>query len=274
MFEFSKLSIKQLAELSIVLSETKLLKKDFIKQKYSYNATNFEETLFFLNRLHLIKLKNNEISIDKRYKYFLNRYKDANFNIEILKKFFIRNVLFKKNFFSEYINAFLDNFTLNKNRNYRFKAKTSQKLQYSGIRNYLIELEFIKVDLINHEYLISSRYFERYMKYMDRKKVTFSEFKKILREKEKLGLKAELKIIQYEKDKLSELPFLLDKIEHISKYDIRAGFDIRSFESKLDKKNNPIPIYVEVKAVPIWSYEFYWTKNEINKAEFYKDRYY
>ena len=56
--------------------------------------------------------------------------------------------------------------------------------------------------------------------------------------------------------------------------DVGAGYDIKSFKNVFDKNNKPISIFIEVKVVPIWNYEFYWTKNEIEKAKKYKNKYF
>ena len=47
---------------------------------------------------------------------------------------------------------------------------------------------------------------------------------------ERIGRKAELRIVQYEIERLSNNPFLLSKIEHVSERRVNAGYDILSFD--------------------------------------------
>lgn len=272
MFDFEKISLKKIIVFNEILIDANFLKESYVKQKYTRNAINYEETVLVFKKLNLVKSKNNEILISKKYKSFLKKYKDSKFKVKILTKFFIDSFLFNRNFFSKYIDEFLGNFNF-KDNYFRFKVKTDQKIKYSGIRNFLKELGFIIINTDGNEYIISKKYSVIYKKHKEDNKLKLSDLKKMLEEKEKLGYDAELRIIQYEKERLSIFPLLIDKIEHISLSDVSAGYDIRSFEDKLDKNNDPIVINIEVKAVPFWEYEFKWTKNEINSAKFYKDKY-
>jgi hypothetical protein len=100
-----------------------------------------------------------------------------------------------------------------------------------------------------------------------------SKFIKIRQAKEDIGKAAELKIIEYEKRRLSQYPHLAKKIEHIAEYDVKAGYDIKSYEIA-HEDNKYIPKYIEVKAVSIIDYEFYWSRNEIEKSEVCRQSYY
>jgi len=272
MFDFEKISLKQVSTLTVILSEAHLLKKEFLKLKYCNDAINFDETMVFLEVLRLVELKNNEIFISKKFQDFLSIYINSGFKNQILKNFIINKLIFKKNSFFEYVTDFLNNFIL-EDEKYRFKAKTYQKIKYSGIRNFLIELGFIEIDSKNNEYIISNKYSEIYKKNIEKNNITLIEFKKLLEEREQIGYDAELRIIKFEKKRLSKLAFLLGKIDHVSQSNVSAGYDIKSFKDELDKNNRPIRIYIEVKAVPIWNYGFIWSRNEINSAKLYRDKY-
>ena len=47
---------------------------------------------------------------------------------------------------------------------------------------------------------------------------------------------------------------------HVALEKVDAGYDIKSFEDKLDSQGNAIYRLIEVKAVSVWDYHFYWTK--------------
>lgn len=273
MFDFEKLSLKQLSVLSNVISQIQILNKNIIEQKYNRYSINFKDTLSFLYGIRLINYKDKKIVLKKIYQDFLILYKLSGYDDKILRDFFIKEFVFKENFLADYIDNFLSNFIYD-NSTYKFKVKSPQKILYSGIRNFLSELGFLKIDLEHGIYTISQQFFETYRKKSYKKKLTLAKLKNIIKEKEQLGYDAELIIIDFEKKKLSKLKFLLQKIEHISQYDVNAGYDIKSYKDKLDDNLKPIPIFIEVKAVPFWNYEFNWTKNEINKAKILKEKYY
>ena len=270
MFRFEKLSLKQISVISKIINEITYFKIKFIEQKFLRDATNFEETIFFLEEMNLIKTKDNEIIIEKEYRDFFSEYKNSNYRGDIIKKFLINKLLTTDNTYSEYLDEFLGNFDESK----IFKAKKSQKIKYSGIRNFLMELGFIKLDIIKGYYKISKEYNNLLIDRNYKRKTSFNKYKKILKEKERISFLAELEIIDYEKNKLKNLDFLVERVEHTSQYDVSAGYDIKSFEDYLDDCNKPITIFIEVKAVSIIDYKFYWTRNEIEKAKYYHKSYY
>src|SRR3989339_352104 len=114
---------------------------------------------------------------------------------------------------------------------------------------------------------------------------------------ETLSLLEELKIIKNESGKLSlKLPFsnflsieefkkiLISAIfsanEDISDQlrnfleNVLAGYDIKSFENYFDNNSMRIRRYIEVKAVSLNDFKFYWSKNEMLVAKVYGERYY
>jgi hypothetical protein len=54
---------------------------------------------------------------------------------------------------------------------------------------------------------------------------------------------------------------------------VNAGYDIKSFEIS-SQETNYIPRYIEVKAVSIIDYQFYWSRNEFEKSEILRQNYY
>ncbi|MHA1381371.1 MAG: protein NO VEIN domain-containing protein [Candidatus Helarchaeota archaeon] len=272
MLNFDDINVKQLITISKILSETKINQKNYIERKFIEDSKNFISTNKFLKSLNLIYI-NSEILVKNNYRIFLDEYKKKNFNTEFLQKFFLERLLIHKNHFLDHLEDFLIKFSFN-GIYYSFDSSRKNKIKFSGVRNLLIGLGLIKLDYEKNIYIIEDKFVNIYKRFVKNKKISPEKLKKSILEKEKIGNKAELEILNYEKRKLANLPFLQKKIEHISKNDVKAGYDIKSFENNLDKNNNPIPIYIEVKAVPIWNYEFYWSRNEIEKAEKLNDKYY
>jgi len=100
------------------------------------------------------------------------------------------------------------------------------------------------------------------------------EFLKIQQKKEEIGRAAELRIIEYERERLCQLPDLAKNIVHTADRDVTAGYDIKSFETRSNEDGNSISRFIEVKAVSLLDYRFYWTRNEIEKSKYYQDKYF
>jgi hypothetical protein len=273
MFHFEKISLNQILSFSEVINNLSLLRLDLVKAKYLKTAQNFNETAEFLKEIALIKIKNNQIIPTKKYENFLNKLRTSKLQRKIAQKFILKSILSNKHSFSEYINEYLSYFQMS-NKQYEFTPTAALRLKYKGIRNILMDLEFIYFDNDENKYFISDNCLSIFTLFKDSQLLSIHEFIKIREKKEKIGREAELQTILYEKNRLSQLPSLAKEIEHTAIRNIEAGYDIKSFECELDKVGNPVPRYIEVKAVSSWDYKFYWTKNEIEKAKYYKNQYY
>ena len=75
---------------------------------------------------------------------------------------------------------------------------------------------------------------ETYAKYFKRKKISPADLKKIMYEKEKIGLAAEEFIFKKEIEKVKEINKKLN-VEHIALTDVAAGYDILSYDDKEEK---------------------------------------
>jgi len=272
-FNISNISVKNIFILSDIINNSTLIELEFIKSKYQNSASHFEDVLYFLNKLNLISIRKNKIMLKGHYRAYINNIKEKENKEEILQDIIIGVFIKQKNFLSGILNDFFSNFQLINNQ-YEFKPDNYQKLKYSGIRNLLIDLNFIVFNTHTKKYIISPFYTSNFDKIFQYHTISMPDFVNKLQEKIQLGENAELRVIQYEKEHLSKFPFLASKIEHTAIKNIMAGYDIKSYERKLDNFGNPIPRYIEVKAVSRHDYKFDWTRNEIEKAKFYNDNYY
>ena len=84
---------------------------------------------------------------------------------------------------------------------------------------------------------------------------------------------AELEVLDYEKVRLSTRPDLVEKLFHVSLENTRAGYDIESYEISSTEADPKLRL-IEVKAVPIPKYRFFWSRNEIDEAKKLKEQYY
>ena len=247
MLQLDKISVKQILVFSEVVNEASILQKEFIEKQYKRGAPNFGQTVAFLSELNLVDIADNHIVLKPSYEQFLKNLRESKKPREATKKYIINCIVTSKSSFAEYLNEFLSRFRL-VNKQYEFAPNNVERLKYSGLRNFLIDLDLLYLDSSEMKYVSASDYSYICTELRTSCRISPNEFLKIREAKEDIGNAAELKIIEYEKEQLSKYPHLSDKIEHIAKYDVKAGYDIKSYEVATGD-NQYIPKYIEVKAV-------------------------
>jgi hypothetical protein len=273
MFQFEKITVKQILVFCEVLLGSSLLNKEFLEQKYLRGALNFAETVDFLEYIGLTKIRRNRIIPEPRFRLFLERFKKEKTQEQLVKDFILNNLIIRKTQLTSYLEDFLFQFQLEGER-WIFAPTSFERLKHSGLRNLLMDLGFIYLDSNERRYIISDDYLAIYLQFRQSHKLSPDEFSLVQNKREEIGRAAELVIMQYEKERLYKYQNLVEKIEHTAKKDVLAGYDIKSFDGKFGKNNNPLPRYIEVKAVSVSDYRFYWTRNEIEKAKLCEQSYY
>lgn len=268
---FEAISLKQIRTISEILSKSTLDQKDFVRKKYLENAANFDETIEFLSKIKLIQLDKNTIEPTAVYRKFLQCFKDSKKSGQDMSGFIVNRIFNTQNYYSPYIGQFLANF-IYADGQYEFTPLTADRLKYSYLRNFLIELGLLQLDAQENKYIIESELLISFSQRRKYRHISLEEFNKIQQFRADIGFKAELKIIEYEKKRLVQYPKLVEQIEHTSQTDIAAGYDVKSFDYSQDI--NSTPRFIEVKAVSPWDFRFYWTKNEIEASRLYKRNYY
>ncbi len=272
LFQFDKISVNQILVISEILSEYSLLQKEVIEKQYQRSALNFSQTVDFLREIGLIEIIENQIVLESKYKQILQNLKESQQPRETIKKIIVDCLVTSKTSFSEYLNGFLSQFQLI-GEQFEFTPSVVERLKYSGLRNFLIDLEFLYLDSTETKYVIVKDYSTVYAQLKAFYQLSPEEFLEIKHEQEEIGNAAELKIIEYEKERLLQFPQLAEKIEHIARYDVRAGYDVKSYEVPT-QNGLSTPKYIEVKAVSIIDYQFNWSRNEIEKSGLYRQSYY
>jgi len=174
---------------------------------------------------------------------------------------------------SEELRNFLLNFQT-KNGKIVFYASELKKIKFSDIRNLLLELEFISVSSDNATYIVNPNFVDLFVMQFSSQILSPESLKKKQTENESIGLSAEKAIIDFEIKRLSAISVLKNEIEHTSLHNVLAGYDIKSFEDYLDSNSKRIERYIEVKAVSVDNYKFYWSRMEIEIAKVFGEKYY
>ena len=214
MIDFHKISVNQMVVISQIINDSTLYQQEFIEARYSKVMSNYQTMIEFLKELKLIKINKDTIILNSTYKNLLHDIKESNQPKEVVSRFLIKQIFNTTNQLRDYANKFLSKFSL-RNDNYEFKPTLNQKLEYSGIRNFLMELHLLDLDTTNTKYIIQNHFLISYSELNEGRRIPEKNFKKIQRMKEEIGRAAELAIIEYEKDRLSKYPQIIDKIEHI-----------------------------------------------------------
>lgn len=263
---FNNIKLSQLQTLCNVLAESDIRQVNYIKSKYAESELWFEDTLSFLQKLQIVGKSSNELIPLKKFPNKPNSLND--FKRQILF------VLFSTNGeVSKHLKSFLVNFQIQTDK-FFFTTTQSEKIKFSSIRNLLLELEFIKISPDKRSYFVNSEFSNLFIQYFSKRKVSPKTFKTQQTEKEKIGLNAEKAIIDFEVRRLSEISFDPNEIEHIALIDVSAGYDIKSFENHLDNNSKRIDRYIEVKAVSVEDYKFFWSRNEIEIAKIFGGKYF
>ena len=130
---------------------------------------------------------------------------------ESIKEFIIKTIM-SKNDISNMCLEYLNKFKLI-NENLIFQPTMAENLKYSGIRNFLMELEIVSLKtkgiyLFSGGWTLAESAFNSAL--------SPKLFEQIQKMKMELGEKAELVALEEEKKRLSKYPELAQKLRHIS----------------------------------------------------------
>lgn len=263
---FNKIKLSQLYTLCNTLADAEVRNASNIKRKYLEKGLSFDETLSFLEDLKIVKNNSNELIPSKSFSL-------THDSLDEFRKKFLLTLLSANGYISDVLQDFLLNFQTENDKIY-FKATELQKIKFSDTRNLLLELEFISISADNTTYFINPDFADLFVKQFINRKLSPESLKKKQAENESIGLTAEKAVIEFELKRLAAISVLQNEIEHTSLDNVLAGYDIKSFEDYLDSNSKRIDRFIEVKAVSLDDYKFYWSKTEIQIAKVFGEKYY
>ncbi len=253
--DFKRISFSQISVLINTLAQSGVKDFSYIKERYSKSGKYFDETFQFLAKLDVVNVLGNEIYLSVPF-------------VSDIKSYFLDH-LFRKAYRIPVLDTYFRNFTLQQKGAFCFQPQEKLNLQTSGIRNLLMELGMLTYDSSTRTYFISDEGIPYLSSFFRR--TSAAELEKILRQKDKLGLRAELVVLALEKKKLKNFPELQKNIQHVSRFDVGAGYDIQSFSADTDRSYQSK--YIEVKAVSEKDFSFFWSINELETAKHYGKQY-
>jgi hypothetical protein len=237
----------------------------YVKTAYLEQAGHYEETLRFLNDLNWIEELHDEVVLsDVGLIAWEAVEDDRGFRELLLKALFVEESPYRAD-----LADFLLRFGLHDGE-LSYRPVFPDRPKESPVRNLLIDLRVVSHRATDDTYLIALRSADLYVCAIN---IGRSRSKESVRsdweQKAQLGLAAEQVILGYEKDRLGAR--WTDQVQHVSATIPLACYDIRSVTIQ---GGTAIPRYIEVKAVPPESYQFYWSHSELEVAQLLGSQYY
>ena len=235
----------------------------YVQNSFEKKSNNFSETYSFLSSLGMVYQRNEEILINPKLDYL---FSEDIFQQDKLIKHLIKELFNPKQFLYKYIVEYLSYFHFHIDK-YMFTPTLDERLQYSGIRNLLMELGIVKAQDGGKSYYIYPAYEQLLTNILiPRGTFTPSELAMLNSRNQELGTLAEKCILQYEHARLSRESEIQSLIEYVAEDSVDAGYDILSYELPLSG-NQIIPRLIEVKAVSPKTFKFYFSKKEMDIAK-------
>lgn len=229
----------------------------------------FDGCIPMLLSIKFFKKKKGKILICKDF--FLNYQDNKEYlSNKILEKIFLEfkeDVSFNEIFSQSNISYdVIYKYILINNSAFRFK--------FASFKQLLIDLDFLTFYSGNNlnKLIINPKYRKLFdlniLPLIKKRKFNLIDLYKQLEQKKINGNLAEDFVLDFEKSRLGKQKY--SSIEKISEYDVAAGYDILSFESK---NSLMIDRFIEVKGYTK-NVSFYWSRNEIDVSKIKKDNYY
>jgi len=248
----------------------RVLSKNLIEGRF-YNQDN----LYWLISLGLVEHDDKSYKISEVGKYILGlNYIDVyptEEQILLLNQciFITNNKSFKSS-----LSEFLQSFRVSPKGD-SFRIKISQILSKS--QKYAIAHLLVQTNVLSIRegwYIVNDPYLEKVGSIRALAKgISPEELAIILKRRKDIGEAAESICIEFEKERLINLgkPILAKMVEHTSKIDVSAGYDLASFNgtSVMLEKDR----FIEVKASSGPQVSFYWPKNEVEVASKLRGKY-
>jgi hypothetical protein len=270
--DFDRLSISKISALAQILSDTKLEDKGNLRNLYTEKGIDFDAVVELFEDLGLLVSTGNTIV---RSDLFMSNSTKMVESQAKLNEYLTDQVFNTSTSFSEISLNYLGRFRINNHR-LMYVPSNRDRIAESGIRNLLMELNIVTQSSSNGAYYLADDNIHLVSANSERifhKSQTPEELRLLQLKQQEIGDAAEIEVLKYEKNRLINRTDLVQMLNHVSQEDTRAGYDIESYEIN-STELEVVRRLIEVKAVPIPGYRFYWSRNEIEIAKEFKERYY
>ena len=197
---FSDLEFSNIVSLIVVLLEAELTTQEHLKRRFQERATNFELTLEFLIDIDAVRHEDDRLTFSSSMEAALSETNRESIKSEIIALMAQRKSTYQSEAF-EYLRHFIliDGFAT-------YKPADSERSAESPVRNFLMEVGVVSYLTAEDRYVITSEnnFLFTLAKTWASKPLTPLAFEAARKRKEDIGYKAELFILDYERERLGE----------------------------------------------------------------------
>jgi hypothetical protein len=238
-----------------LLRDVAFREAEYLRRRYAERATHFDATLAFLRNSDIVRKQGKDLQLIANE--IFSELSRAN-----LQHVLLQRLIARANPFRDEVLSYLRQFRIVGGKA-AHRPTTEQRSGESDLRNFLMELGVVNYDKTNRQYLIA---FDHYTLFIQAVRPVFPlgplEFRKRQKGNEDLGLAAETEIVKFELQRIGKQ--FADRVIHVAATDVSAGYDIESIT--VDSEDQLSPRFIEVKAVSLDDYRFFWTANELALA--------
>ncbi len=262
---FSKLETKQVQCLLNILFQNTMREKHFVETAYNERARYFVETLQFLKDINWVNEQPDALALtDAGAAACAAAQDDGEIRKQLAEAMLAQGCPYRTDLAGYLLRFSLSGSTL------AYRPSLTERIKQSPLRNFLMDIRAVTHRAADDTYLLEDGAMDMYVWAINFKRATSKELLRADAErKEQLGFAAEIAILAYEKDRVGER--WAYKVEHVAAGTPFACYDIKSVTVR---GGDAAPRYIEVKAVPPDSYQFYWTRSEVEVAQLLREKYF
>ena len=235
------------------LSTTRLDRTSHIRRLFTETAEGFDEVVSFLSRLGMIVSEGQSLRLGVDW---------MTSDTSLRRSQVMQRLMSKRNRYRSEIFRFVNQFRV-LDGELAYLSSTQNRSAESGVRNFLMDVGIVRHVIGTEKYVLMPEYASVFASARDNANyVSPLLLEKNAADRSEIGYAAEELIVEYERSRVGS--GYSDRIDHISTRNCAAGYDIRSVSLEGDGK--VVPRFIEVKAVSSVSFQFYWSRNEVNVA--------
>lgn len=260
--QLHRISFREIKVLWMLLQDASASRFDFVRARFLQDALHFSEVVDFLAALGVLRVTAGQV----RKQASLGKTDDE------MKSGLIERLLNGKTPCQLHAQEFVGHFK-SENGSFEIVMGSELRRQFGGVRNLFLDLEFLEQDSTKPRYWISLQHLTAFLEAKSKSVTSPRELQAILRAREKLGHEAELEVLKFESARLRHHPGFAKRIKHVAAENVGAGYDILSF-TESPSTHDFSGRLIEVKAVSLIDFKFFWSRNEIEAARIHGQNYF
>ncbi len=261
----ARLRADHIAALLDILRTTKLRQTQFVESLYRERALHFAETLQFLQEIGWVNVNQDQLELTAGADSF-----HAQPTQSFLGEGSIIDAIVESDGpYQKLLAGYLAQFHTN-GRQVICRPSAQSRLQHGNLRNLLMQFGMVSYQPADDSYLLHEHSAHLYFWAKNSRGATSKkQLQETAKRRDVLGSAAEAIIFEYEKKRV-RMEFA-SFVNHVSAKNPGACYDIKSLSINGDIR---APRFIEVKAVPADSFQFFWSSAELEVASILRETYF